>query len=677
MCGDARAIRACGGSRRILAYLLALITSLLATASAGAADWQGPLPLSQSGARLSYAVPAVNAAGDAAALSRDDQGGNRLALIRRPAGGEWSAPVTVAVLEPFSQLDYLIGIDGAGTVTVVYTLDGTTNVVTWPMGAPLPSQAALPTTVPFSRQPRRRRYRRRRLRRREQCERCQPTGGDRRLPESCGRRLRATQLRRARSFGHLPPDGGDQRDRHGDRGLQFGCRACARPHAVRRLGCRARDRRWQHARQRRQRRGAGRRGNAQVAFTDFTAAPARIVRVVGRPAASGVWGQPADVSSGSAGSFALPPLLSVAATGYAVLAWTQSDGQQASLHLVSGMTNTGAFQPDGELVLANSVASAVVAGADGSAAAAWVASVSQGTVVQLAVRSAGAWSPARTITAPHGDENRVAVSSLATDDNGTYLALGAFDFSGVMLWLYDAGAPVARYPPSRGCSRRELRSCSRLRRPTLVRGRSARVELRRRHVRHGRAGDARLRRARDVPRERERDRRRRQFGCTGGHRCCDQSPGRNHRRELRGHWKPSRATGTLRVAGGVPLVGMIPELMRGSARVRNVPVQLAAGSFACALDLPARLVPGSHRILLCRSIFFRSTARARTARLGAPRKVSCRRRPQPIRTGGAGRHVARSRTIWAMFRSPLRLGQAEADVVTISAGTRTRVRTVV
>jgi hypothetical protein len=99
MCGDARIaqIRACRGSQALLAIVLALVASLLAPAAPAAADWYGPTFLSPPGAEVRFPTLAVNAAGDAAALSWDDRDGGRLVLSRRPAGGQWSGPLPVLV----------------------------------------------------------------------------------------------------------------------------------------------------------------------------------------------------------------------------------------------------------------------------------------------------------------------------------------------------------------------------------------------------------------------------------------------------------------------------------------------------------------------------------------------------------------------------------------------------
>jgi hypothetical protein len=128
----------------------------------------------------------------------------------------------------------------------------------------------------------------------------------------------------------------------------------------------------------------------------------------------------------------------------------------------------------------------------------------------------------------------------------------------------------------------------------------------------------------------------------------------------------------------VPLAGTyLVELTRGSAHVLRAPIQLVADSFARALKLPSRLVPGTYRIsLLPQSLPV--SAPTRTARLGSPTEgVVAAAYLSGTRTGGPARRLAGSRNVWATFRFAARAsGQLRLTWYLTSAGTRRQVRTV-
>jgi PKD repeat protein len=679
MCDGARIarVRAITGASATLAIALA---SLLALAAPAAADWQAPVILSPLGAEVVAPTLAVNAAGDSAALWWDNQDGGRLALIRRPAGGGWSATVTVAAPVPTPTVGR-IGIDGAGTVTVAYTLGGSTEVVTWPASAATPSRTALPTVVTYL-----------------YSLQINAAGAAVLVGESdtsppvitvAYRRAADTDFElRTYSVPGLAPTypvaaingAGTAIVVFTSAGVQALVRSPfadwpAMPETVDSTPDVYGDNRV----------ALDDAGNAQVVYTHYTSAPARIVRVVGRPASSGVWGQPADLSLGGADSFASPPSLSVAATGNTVLAWQQYVGETSTSHLVFGRSDRGTFQPEDELVKTNTWATAFVAGADGGVAATWIERTPPGSVVQLGVRTAGVWSPVRTVTVPHGDENQVAISSIATDGKGSYLAAGAIDGApghnhALALWVYDAVAPVVSAPSvsgtltarspltfsvtatdvwspfgapewsfGDGTSGAGLRVTHAYAEPGTYRASVS--------VTDG-AGNAATREISVVVTKAQAELTAASFAV---------------------RWQRSRAAGALRVAGRVPLEGTyVVELTRGSVRVLRASVQLAAGEFARKLKLPARLVPGSYGIRLLPQALPVSLP-TRTAKLTAPGEgVVDTAFLSGSRTGAAARRLSGSRNVWATFHFAARASSSlRLTWYITTAGVRKQVRTVV
>jgi PKD domain len=680
MCDGARIarFRAPTGARATLAVALALLASLLAPATAAAADWQGAVTISPPGNATSVGL-AVNAAGDVAALSWDNRDGGRLALTRKPAGGAWSAPVAVAV--PLSLTFGLIGIDGAGNVTVVYTFGGATDVVTWPAGEPALRRTTLAAglssgslaidaagdavlvgtsvTTPYDTVTVGYRTR---------------AGGDFALRTYAAPGLGANSMRAAIN------GAGTAVALFESAGLKAVLRTASGdwpsvPETVEGLltisdGGDAV--------------GIDDAGNALVAFTyDTGTTPATAVRTAHRPAATGIWEPSGDLSAGAS---AFVASLSVAATGNAVLAWQYFEGAATSIRVASGTALTGTFPPGGEIVADGGSAPVVIAGADGGAAVAWnQVTATGGSAPQASVRTAGAWGSVRTLMPQATDEVKPSITSIATDGHGSYAALGTVD-NGVAqtipltLWFYDAVAPVVSVPAVSGASSARAPEAfsvtatdvwSAVGAPewSFGDGTSA-TGL---QVTHSYAEPGTYRASVSVT--------------DGGGNAAAREVTvvvTIARAELTAasfavRWNRSRAAGTLRVAGRVPLAGTyLVEFTRGSARVLRAPVHLAAGSFARALKLPARLVPGTYRIrLLPQSLPVDVPVRA--ARLGAPTEgVVLAAYLSGSRTGGAARHVARSRTVWATFRFAARAsGRLRLTWYLTSAGTRTRVRTAV
>ena len=123
----------------------AVACGAILASTAQAADWQGPLTLSEPDALVFGDPPAlaVGASGDVAALWHDDQEGGRLVVARRPAGGDWSPPVTVVAPIPYSP-PMKIGLDGSGNVTAAYNSYAGIEIVTWAAGASSLSRTTLP-----------------------------------------------------------------------------------------------------------------------------------------------------------------------------------------------------------------------------------------------------------------------------------------------------------------------------------------------------------------------------------------------------------------------------------------------------------------------------------------------------------------------------------------------------
>ena len=119
------------------------LCSLTAVASAGAAAWQGPAPISAATVNADGATIALGRAGDAVAawLGRRGAGG-RIAMARKRAGAAWSAPVTVG--HPVQRHTVFPAVDGSGNITVAYPVGNVTTVATWSTASASPTLTPLP-----------------------------------------------------------------------------------------------------------------------------------------------------------------------------------------------------------------------------------------------------------------------------------------------------------------------------------------------------------------------------------------------------------------------------------------------------------------------------------------------------------------------------------------------------
>jgi hypothetical protein len=136
-------------ARTAFAIALAALASLLVPSLAGAAVWQGPVPISDA-ASTAGDTPriAIGGSGDAAVAWWDSAAGGRILLARKRSGGAWSAPVSLGAAA--SPLTALTGVDGSGNVTAVWSTGGTTSVTTiatWPANSAAPSLATLDTST--------------------------------------------------------------------------------------------------------------------------------------------------------------------------------------------------------------------------------------------------------------------------------------------------------------------------------------------------------------------------------------------------------------------------------------------------------------------------------------------------------------------------------------------------
>ena len=125
-------------SARALFISIVALGSLSVVASASAAAWQGPVSISEPAAAPGASpLISLGSAGDAGASWWEYTTG-RIKLARKPAGGAWSAPVTIA--EGVSEAPLYLGVDGSGNITAAYTSTGpVTQIVTWAAGAPAPT----------------------------------------------------------------------------------------------------------------------------------------------------------------------------------------------------------------------------------------------------------------------------------------------------------------------------------------------------------------------------------------------------------------------------------------------------------------------------------------------------------------------------------------------------------
>jgi hypothetical protein len=121
----------------------------MAAPAAGAAVWQGPVPISDASVTAGDTPRlAIGGGGDAAVAWWDAGAGGRVLLARKPAGGAWSAPTVLGAAT--SPVTPLAGVDGSGNVTAVWSTGGVasvTTVATWPATAAAPTLATLDTTT--------------------------------------------------------------------------------------------------------------------------------------------------------------------------------------------------------------------------------------------------------------------------------------------------------------------------------------------------------------------------------------------------------------------------------------------------------------------------------------------------------------------------------------------------
>lgn len=108
------------------------------------------------------------------------------------------------------------------------------------------------------------------------------------------------------------------------------------------------------------------------------------VQAAARPAASGVWQAAVDLSSAGAAS----PQIALDAQGNALVVWTRADGTNSIVEAAARPAATGLWQPAASPTV-NAVAIQVAFDAEGNAFAVWTGSNGTNSVVQAAVRPAG------------------------------------------------------------------------------------------------------------------------------------------------------------------------------------------------------------------------------------------------------------------------------------------------
>ena len=126
-------------ARRLRAALASVVAlcSLVLVASAGAAAWQGPVPISAPGANAGDSpLIALGSSGDAA-VGWWDETNARAVIARKRAGGAWSAPMNLGASG--TPIFVFTGVDASGNVTAVFNDGAVASVATWAAGAPAPT----------------------------------------------------------------------------------------------------------------------------------------------------------------------------------------------------------------------------------------------------------------------------------------------------------------------------------------------------------------------------------------------------------------------------------------------------------------------------------------------------------------------------------------------------------
>jgi PKD domain len=636
-------------ARRLRAALVSVVVlcSLVLVASAGAAAWQGPAPIS---------TPAVNAgdrplialgsSGDAAAGWWDETNA-RAVIARKRAGGAWSSPMGLGASG--TPLFVYTGVDASGNVTAAFNTGAIASVATWAASASAPT--VQPPLV---------------------------------LPGVGSNTFTADDLA-VNAAGDAVLVGESGTDlitayRHGFAGAwelqRWTANAATARVAINPLGMAVvvyRDNAnllwgstrtatvdWALAEQLSAKTltnivptvGIDGAGNYLTAFT-YDNGTATVVRSVLRSPGAGAQ-ESGDLSSTTAMIVADQPEIAVNAAGAALLAWKQTGAALAdsSVQARYGTTGAGwgAIEPVND---AGADTPFTAIGADGRAAVAWERATLTGNTGQTRIRApgaAGAWEDIHNVNATHTNET---LPSIAADGRGDFAVVAAPDdgvSQPVVVSAYDIGPPtvsaialagtlIAGDPV--GLTVTATDEWSAVGTPTWTFGDGTTgTGL---SVSHAYANP----------------------GVFMVHVSVSDGSGNTSGSDLAvtvgaaqatltsakfsAKWKTSRVSGTLTVIGTAPRAGSYSiDATKGKSKL-HASFDLPVGAFTKAIKLTPKLPPGSYTVTLTTTVPNVKSA-SQEARLAAPKEgVVDKAWASSTRGGPPALTLVRARNLWATF----------------------------
>jgi hypothetical protein len=569
--------------------------SLAAVASAGAAAWQGPTPISATTVNADGAKIALGRGGDAGAVWLDDGvAGGRMAMARKRAGAAWSAPVTAVT--PFSGTTFFAAVDGSGNITVLYPVGNVTTVATWSTASASPTLTPLPGDLTVT-------------------DLAVDAAGDAVITGLSGSPAAPTV-----GYRHGP---GGSFELHGYNYLDLGFSSTFARAAINASGSavavfvtgtkllaatRTATADWPATPETVEGTlpvrgepavGIDSAGNVLAAFT-YGTAPTKILRTARRPAGGG-WLPSSDLSAATANASADYLSLAVSPSGPAALVWNQSTAAVASVKALYGTSATGVWGQTEDVSATGTTTPVAAIGDDGSMVATWERFTTGGSLEEASVRSGGAagvWGAIRPLSAIHANG---VIPSLSGDGLGDFATLGTpYDgtYHPVLLSFYDAAPPTLAPITFTGGSFAGLPITM----ATTVSDAWSTVA-----APVWTFGDGSTATGLKVTHTYD-------FGDYLGNVSATDAAGNSVRSEFiatavnaeatiqrvafHATWKRSRVSGTLTLSGTVPVAGMygIVVARQGTpARSRVLAsLALAAGPFTRSIRLPATLLPGTY-----------------------------------------------------------------------------------
>jgi hypothetical protein len=649
--------------RTLLTAALVALAALIGAPVAGAAAWQGATPISDPATTVG-ATPTISlgAAGDAAAIWWDDTAGGRLVVARRPSGGVWSAPVAVA--SSAVPVNGQIGVDGAGTITAMWTIPGpATQLLTWARAAAVPTVQTVPVGTPDA-------------------DDNVPDGtlpGEVMSVYSLDVNANGDAVVAGTGVTNAPTRVilGYRRGATGvfvfsfKAGLTFNTPVVA----INGAGAAAvvfhssNSALWGS----RHPAGVGVWGSTDViltapsstgagvslaidaagtAFTAFlTGVTPNFTVATALSPPTGGWQPSAALSAAGVAENSVN--VDVAPSGAALLTWQQGTGLAATIEARAGSTLTGTWAAAQSINDAGSLTPAAAIGNDGSAVVTWQRISGVSASGQARVRAAdGSWGTTTTILPVHSGST---TPSIATDGVGDFatIATGSDSTQTVMLAVYDAappvvseiglsGSPLAGAALGLGVTATDAWSA--IPAPAWSFGDGASGSGL--SVSHAYAAAGTYTSSVTVT-DASGNAVTRQLTNTIGALQSTLTSAR-----FSAKWSASRVKGTLAVTGTAPRAGGYSvDVFSGKVRKLHAAYTLTAGAFSKALTLPARLLPGSYDVTLTPAFAANVVAPASgTAKLAAPAEGVVDRVVISGRNGGpSARTLKRATTIWASF----------------------------